>query len=142
MNDSKCPPNADLRIPSICNQMKKNVCKFVFNCIQENICDQFKGYFQRSKHEKFTRNNSNNLALPLLMLKFGQKPFAFAAGKIYNELPLNVRKIETKTVFTSYLNEHFSLRILSIYTNLIQACTVNKVFFTFFTIFLLFAYFS
>ena len=88
--------------------MKKSACKFVFNCIQENICDPFKGYFQRSKHEKFTRNNSNILALPLLKLKFDQTSFAFAAGKIYNELPLDARKIETKTAFTSYLNEHSS----------------------------------
>ena len=82
--------------------MKKSVCKFVFNCMQENICDPFKGHFQRSKHGKFTRNNSKILALPLLKLKFGQKSFAF--GKIYNELPCDVRKIETKTAFTSYFN--------------------------------------
>ena len=88
--------------------MKKSVYKFVFNCIQENLCDPFKGYFQISKHEKFARNNSNILALPLLKLKFGQKSFAFPAGKIYDELPFDARKIKTKTAFTSYLNEHFS----------------------------------
>ena len=69
--------------------------RFVFNCIHENICGPFKGYFQRSKHEKFTRHNSNILALLFMKLKFGQKSFAFAAGKIYNELPLDARKIES-----------------------------------------------
>ena len=34
---TKCPPNADLRIPSNWNQMKKSACKFIFNCLQENI---------------------------------------------------------------------------------------------------------
>ena len=55
-----------------------------------------------------TRNNSNILALPLLKLKFSQKVFAFASGDKYNDLPLNARKIETKTAFTSYLNDYFS----------------------------------
>ena len=40
-------------------------------------------------------------------LSYGQNSFAFAAGKIYNELPLDARKIETKTAFASHLNEPF-----------------------------------
>ena len=88
---SKCPPNTDLRIPSILNQMKKSVCKFVFNCIQENICDPYRGYVQRSNHEKVTRNNSNSLALPLLTLKSSQKLFALASGEKYNEGRLKLR---------------------------------------------------
>ena len=88
--------------------MKKSVCIFFFNCMKENLCDSFKVYFQNSKHEKFTTNNSNALVLPLLKLKFGQKSFAFAAGKIYNELPRDARKSESKAPFASYLNEYFS----------------------------------
>jgi len=34
---SKCPPNVDLRGPNIGNQMKKSVCKFVFDCLQKNV---------------------------------------------------------------------------------------------------------
>ena len=87
--------------------MKKSACSFVFNCLQQNTCEPFKEYFLISKHEKCTRNNNNILALPFMKSKFGQNSFAFAAGKIYNELPLDARKIETKTAFASYLNEHF-----------------------------------
>jgi len=88
---SKYSPSRELRIPSILSKMKKNVCKFVFYCIQENICDSFKEYFHRSKHETFTKNNSNILALALLKLKFRLKSFAVITGRTYNELPLDSR---------------------------------------------------
>ena len=105
---SKYPPNADLRVPNIGNQMKKSVCKFVFDCLQKNVCEPFKEYFERAKHEKCTRNNNHTVKLPLMKTKTGQKCVAFAGGRIFNELPLEARKIESRIVFTSFLNEHFS----------------------------------
>ena len=88
--------------------MKKSVCKFVFDCLQKNVCEPFKEYFERAKHEKCTRNNNHTVKLPLMKTKTGQKCVAFASGRIFNELPLEARKIESRIVFTSFLNEHFS----------------------------------
>ena len=38
---SRYPPNAVLRVPNIENQIKKRVCKFVFDCLQKNVCEPF-----------------------------------------------------------------------------------------------------
>ena len=105
---SKCTPNADLRVPNIGNQMKKSVCKFVFDCLQKNVCEPFKEYFERAKHEKCARNNNHKVKLPLMKTKIGQKCVAFAGWRIFNELPLEARKIESRIVFISFLKEHFS----------------------------------
>ena len=104
---SKGPPDAVLKIPTIKNQMKKSVCKFVFDCLQRNVCEPFKDYFQRSKHEKCTRNNNHTVKLPLMKTKTGQKCVVFAGGRIFNELPLDARKIESRIAFAYFLNEHF-----------------------------------
>ena len=75
---------------------------------QKNVCEPFKEYFERAKHEKCTRNNNHTVKLPLMKMKTGQKFVAFAGGRIFNELPLEAKKIESRIVFTSFLNEHFS----------------------------------
>ncbi len=106
---SKCLPNADLRVTNIKNQMKKSVCKIVFfYCLQNTVCQPFKAYFERTKHEKCTRNNNHTLKLLLMKTKTGQKCVAFAGGRIFNKLPLGAKKTEYRIVFNSFLNEHFS----------------------------------
>ena len=88
--------------------MKKRVCKFVFDCLQKNVCEPFKEYFEITNHGKATRNNNYTVKLPLMKTKTGQKCVAVAGGRIFNELPLDARKLESRLVFTSFLNEHFS----------------------------------
>ena len=39
---SKANPSTDLRIPSIECAIKKKMCTFVFDCLQDNVCDPFK----------------------------------------------------------------------------------------------------
>ena len=39
---SKANPSTDLRIPTIDCAIKKKVCTFVFDCLQDNLCDPFK----------------------------------------------------------------------------------------------------
>ena len=65
-------------------------------------------FFERTSHVKCTRNNNRSVKLLLMKTKTGQKCFAFAGGRLYNELPLDARKIEARIVFESFLNEHFS----------------------------------
>jgi len=67
--------------------------------MHKNICDRFKGYFQVITVRS---------GIITLEIKIWTKVFCFCSGKIYNELPPNARKTETKTAFASYLNEHFS----------------------------------
>ena len=65
------------------------------------------GSLPKIKHEKCTINNNHTVKVPLMKTKAGQKLVVFAGGRIFNELPLDVRKIESRIVLTSFLNEHF-----------------------------------
>ena len=47
------------------------------------------------------------MLLILMKTKTGQQCVAFAGGRIFNELPLDARKIESRIAFTSFLNEYF-----------------------------------
>ena len=97
---SKYPTNADLRTPNKENQMKKSLCKFVFDCLQKNVCEPFKDYVERTKHEKCTRKNHHTFKLPQMKTKTGQKCVAVVGGRPFNELPNNARKNNSRTVFT------------------------------------------
>ena len=102
----RCIENEALK--SRCH-MKKSVCKFVLNCLERNVSKPFKNYFERSKHENCTRNTNYTVELPLVKTcKTGQKCAAFVCGRIFYELPPDARKIESRIVFKSFLNKHFS----------------------------------
>ena len=60
--------------------MKKSVCKFVFDCLQKNVFEPFKDYFERTKLEKCTRNKQHTVKLPHMKVKAGQKCFAVVGG--------------------------------------------------------------
>ena len=66
----------------------------------KNVSEPFKDYFERAKHEKCTRNNNHTVKLPLIKAKTGQKCVALTVGRIFNKLPLEARKIESRIVFT------------------------------------------
>ena len=47
--------------------------------------------------------------------KTGLKCVAFAGGRIFKEMPLEAREIESRIDFASFLNEHFYLKTLSLH---------------------------
>ena len=60
------------------------------------------------KNQKGTRNNNYTVKLPRMKTNTGLHCVAVAGGKIFNDLPLDARKIDSRIIFTSFLNEHFS----------------------------------
>ena len=85
--------------------------EYVPTCLikfMEDLAVEIKDYFERAKHEKCTGNNNHTVKLPLMKTKTGQKCVAFTGGRIFNTLPLEARKIESRIVFTSFSNEHFT----------------------------------
>ena len=44
--------------------IKRQSCQLVFDCLQDNFCTPFKGYFTKIEHNINTRNNGCSLKLP------------------------------------------------------------------------------
>ena len=81
------------------------MCNHVFDCTNGNVCSNFVNYFELMK--KQTRNNKKIIRLPAIKLESSRKSFYFNGAKSFNDLPINLREIESRSQFRSKLNEYF-----------------------------------
>ena len=85
--------------------IKRQSCQLVFDCLQDNVCTPFKGYFTKIEHNINTRNNGCSLKLPKAKLEFGRRSFAFQGALVYNTLPQHLRNLNSRLLFKSNLKE-------------------------------------
>ena len=97
--------NSSERVPKIENLVKKRLCIQVFDCIHGATCSNFLNYFEIMDNR--TRNKNKLIRLPKIKLESSRKSFYFNGAKCFNELPLLIREIDTKSKFRSVLNEFF-----------------------------------
>ena len=83
------------------------ICGFVRKCINGNVCSNFRHYFELSNHKHLTRNNRNILKLPKIRLEYARGSCYYMGAKLYNNLPLEIRKIENFTQFTMHLKNYY-----------------------------------
>ena len=83
-------------------------CKLVRKSIDKDICVICKDHVTLQNHGKETRNANNNLKMPKIRTDYARKSFYHTGAKIYNEPPLNTRKITNATVYENSLNDYFS----------------------------------
>ena len=101
--------NMEIRIPSVSSLIKQRACTIVFDCLNNNICELFEKYFEKTEHKYATRNNLNSVKLPKVKIETGRKGFYFLAAKAFNALPPpppEVRSMKYRTVFRKALEEH------------------------------------
>ena len=79
--------------------MKRQSCQLVFDCLQDNVCTPFKGYFSKIEHNINTRNNGCSLKLPKAKLEFLRRTFAFEGALADNTLPRHLRNFNPKFLF-------------------------------------------
>ena len=98
--------SAQSEILSVIHTNNIRACKLVRKCTDREACDSFRGYFEVQKHE--TKANYHFL-LKLTRIKTGyaRKSFRFMGAKIYNDLPIDVRKTESLSDFDKPLKKHF-----------------------------------
>ena len=89
--------------------MKRQSCQLVFDCLQDNVCTPFKGYFTKIEHNINTRNNGCSLKLPKAKLEFGRRSFAFQGALVYNTLPRHLRHLNLKEFFQLHNSQLFSI---------------------------------
>ena len=76
-------------------------------CLAKETCEQMQKHFTLQEHEKRTRNNNYTLRLPRIKTEYARKSFMFMGAKVYNDLPLELHKIENNKEFEKQLKEHF-----------------------------------
>ena len=77
-------------------------------CIQIFKCNTFHGYFEINDHKMRTRNNQCLVKLLKIKLEYAHKSFRFMGANIYNELPVDIRKIESLNAYEQHLKQHFT----------------------------------
>ena len=102
----KANPSTDLQIPANESAIKKKVCIFVFDCLQNNVCDPFITYFEKMAHVQNTRNNNLMVKVPKMKTEFGQKSFSVTAANIYNNISISARKLDSGVLFRKHVHNH------------------------------------
>ena len=100
-----------LKIKTPLSTIKIEASQLVGQFIDGNVCSNFINYFVKCEHDVGTRNNRYQLELSKIRLEYSRGSFYFMEAKLYNDLPLQIRKTEDYESFTSLLIEYFSLYI-------------------------------
>ena len=95
------------QVQTVESLIKRQSCQLVFDCLQDNVCTPFKGYFTKIEHNINTRNNGCSLKLPKAKLEFGRRSFAFQGALVYNTLPRHLRTLNSRFLFKSNLKQFF-----------------------------------
>ena len=103
-NDATDDIGGNYQVQSVESLIKRQL---VFDCLQDNVCTPFKGYFTKTEHNINTRNNGCSLKLPQAKLEFGRRSFAFQGALVYNTLPRHLRNLNSRLLFKSKLKEVF-----------------------------------
>ena len=99
-------PQEKSNIHTIKDFRKRSACEFVRRCIDNNICSNFHQYFQVISHSISTRNNNSSIRLPAFKTEYGRQSTSFLAGKIFNDLPIEIRAEPSFSKFLCKLKKH------------------------------------
>ena len=61
-----------------------------------------------NEHNVNTKNSGFLLKVPKMRLDLGKTSFFYAGTKLYNDLPLGIRKSQSVTAFRNKINDHFN----------------------------------
>lgn len=96
------------KVPCIISAINKEACCLVKKSLDKTLCSSFNDYFEINNHSRKTRNSGYLLKLPKVKLELGKQSFAYAGAKIFNDLPLGIRKVESYSQFTIEIRKHFN----------------------------------
>ena len=83
-------------------------CKLVRKCLDNDICKNFQGYFELQQHKTQTRNSKCLIRLPCIKAEYARKSFHFMGAKLYDELPIDLRKTESFKQYEELLKKQYS----------------------------------
>ena len=83
--------------------LHKQSCITVRKCLDGQMCSNFNKYFKIN----VTGINTKNAKLPKVKLDFAKQSFFYSGAKIYNDLPIDIRKEVDFNKFLKKLKHHF-----------------------------------
>ena len=98
---------AKIALQSVTNASKQRACTIVRACLDNDVIEPFKNYFQLIEHSIQTRHNSNLIPLPKIETEYARRSFSFTAAKEFNMLPSEAREMPGPKL-KSFLKRHFS----------------------------------
>ena len=94
---------------TIFNKKKFKAGILIFKCLQGTTIPNFASYAERVSHKYGKRGNKANLRVPRVRTEAAKKSFWFQGPSCYNELPVEIRSLESFVVFKHRLKEHLQL---------------------------------
>ena len=94
-------------VPNPYSISRIKACEFVRSCTDRSICSNFQSYFKLASHNMNTRNSGYLIELPKIRLEYARGSLYYMGAKIYNDLPLNIRKTENLQKYKTLLRKHF-----------------------------------
>ena len=82
----------------------------VRKCLDNDICENFQGYFELQQQKTQARNSECLIRLPCIEAGCARKSFNFMGAKLYNEPPIDLRKTESFKQYEDLLKKHFSCK--------------------------------
>ena len=79
----------------------------MFKCRQGTCIPALRKYADNIDHQHETRSNKSLLRLPLDKSGTAKRSLYFQGPHCFNELPKNIRSLESIVIFKSKLREHF-----------------------------------
>ena len=102
--------NREIRFGSILNQKKLKAACLIFKCLQGTSIPAFSSYATEICYNYRTRNNNKSLRLPLLRTEAARRSFWFQGPHCYNDLPLEIRSLNSFVLFKSRLKEYYAYK--------------------------------
>ena len=93
------PSKLKVKISSEGDCQRKKICTITFRCLKMDLCENFENYFDNIDSKHVTRNNKSLIRLPKVRLECAKKSFYFTGAKTSNDLPIDIRKVETLNDF-------------------------------------------
>ena len=91
---------------TILNQKKFKADLLIFKCLQGTNNPNFVCYGERVNHNYGTRRNKTTLRIPRVKTEAAKKSFWFQGPACFNELPIDIRSLESFVAFKHRLQEH------------------------------------
>ena len=113
--------NISAKLPSLESITNRHLCYFVRKFPDNETCEQFENYYELLQHRLGTRLNNALLRLPKVRTEYGKRSVLFTGAKVYNELPIETRKINdfmkfklsVKRFYTSFYTQLVIFSLLS-----------------------------
>ena len=95
--------NETVELRSLNDLSKQHACILIKKCLDRSICPNFYNHFRLNLYSTKTRNQGSLLVVPKIRLESTKSSFFFMGVRVFNSLPIEIRRIGSLTDFRNKL---------------------------------------